>query len=171
MLEKPLIQLVDETDVPTRGGTMNEAQLNAVWHRIVRVMFSDEHERVLLQKRSKKEFSYPGCWDTTVGGHVDEGEDYETAGLRESEEEVGVRPQALEEVDFYKSSRREAGRTYNRFNKTFRAVISSTTEFHPNPEEVEELRWFSQEELLELVKAQPNAVTDGLNDFTTHVLV
>ncbi|MFM2381971.1 MAG: hypothetical protein RLZZ76_738 [Candidatus Parcubacteria bacterium] len=33
----------------------------------------------------------PGRWDNSAAGHVDAGEDYSRAVLREAEEEIGVR--------------------------------------------------------------------------------
>lgn len=165
------IQLVDENDTPLRPGTMDEAQMQAIWHRIARVMVFNEKGDMLLQLRSENEFSYPDCWDLTVGGHVDADEEYLVAAKREAMEEVGAALGELVEVDYYKSSWVDNERTYNRFNKTYKAVVPSQTSFHPSPEEVKELRWFSKDELVELVDTDPGRITDGLRDFVLHVLV
>lgn len=46
---------------------------------------------VLLQKRSKDKDSYPGCYDISSAGHVQAGDDFENAALRELEEELGIK--------------------------------------------------------------------------------
>lgn len=54
------------------------------------VIFHPDGGRILLQKRSLKKDIQPGKWDTAVGGHVDLGEDFYQAALRELREELGV---------------------------------------------------------------------------------
>ena len=46
---------------------------------------------VLLQKRSKDKDSYPGCYDISSAGHVQAGDEFENAALRELEEELGIK--------------------------------------------------------------------------------
>jgi isopentenyldiphosphate isomerase len=163
-------QIVDEHDNPLRGGTKDEVQFGALWHQIARVMVFDEQGKVLLQRLPEDSFYYQNCWNTTVSGHVDEGEDYLGAALREGEEEVGVTFADLEEVDYYAASRVDGDRTYNRFNKTFKAVVMQDVQFEPAADEVAELKWFTQSELKSLVAEYPDRVTDGLADFVAHVL-
>lgn len=45
---------------------------------------------VLLQKRSMTKDSFPGCLDISSAGHLDCGEDYDTAARRELGEELGL---------------------------------------------------------------------------------
>ena len=95
----PLIQIVDARDNPLRGGTMDEAQLQGLWHRMVGVMVWDSVAgEFLLQKVKPNRFYGGGSWNPTSSGHVDAGETYEGAARRESQEEMGIR--GLELVDF-----------------------------------------------------------------------
>jgi isopentenyldiphosphate isomerase len=67
-------------------------------HRVVHVLVFNKKGELLLQKRSKNKDVAPGKWDTSVGGHVDPGEDLFTAAKREMEEELGItgcKPQLL----------------------------------------------------------------------------
>jgi isopentenyldiphosphate isomerase len=55
----------------------------ALIHRAVHVLLFRSDGRLLMQKRVKTKDVAPGKWDTSVGGHVDAGEDYDTAARRE----------------------------------------------------------------------------------------
>lgn len=52
----------------------------------------DGSPAILLQQRAMTKDIQPGKWDTTVGGHVDYGEQIEEALIRESYEEIGLPP-------------------------------------------------------------------------------
>ena len=62
---------------------------------------------VLLQKRSRDKDSYPGCYDVSSAGHLQAGDDFLPAALRELEEELGLRTRAedLEFVGFRRAYR------------------------------------------------------------------
>ena len=59
-------------------------------HPVVHLHVFDAEGRLYLQKRADNKDIQPGKWDTSVGGHVDYGEDIETALLREAREELGI---------------------------------------------------------------------------------
>ena len=59
-------------------------------HRVVHVLVLDRGGRILLQRRAMSKDVAPGRWDTSVGGHVDPGENLIEAALREMREELGV---------------------------------------------------------------------------------
>jgi isopentenyldiphosphate isomerase len=55
------------------------------------VLVFDAEGRVFLQKRSMLKDLSPGLWDSSCSGHLDSGEDYDVAAIRELAEEIGVR--------------------------------------------------------------------------------
>ncbi len=59
-------------------------------HRVTHVLVVNSKGEILLQKRSPNKDIQPGKWDTSVGGHLNIGEDYEAAAYREMEEELGI---------------------------------------------------------------------------------
>ncbi len=65
-------------------------------HRAVHVLVFDRMGRLLLQKRPLHKDVQPGRWDTSVGGHLEVGEDYYQGGLREMAEELGIVGRPLE---------------------------------------------------------------------------
>lgn len=147
----PLIQIVDANDMPLHGGTMDEAQLQGLWHRLARVMVRDASTGMyLLQMVAKNPFYDGGLWNTTASGHVDNGETYEQAARRETSEEMGLElPEgSLIEVERYTSKQtKNGGRHYLRHNVTFLAVFDQTPELAPN-DEVELYKWVTLGELL-----------------------
>jgi isopentenyl-diphosphate delta-isomerase type 1 len=87
----------------------------ALIHRAVHVLLFRSDGRLLMQKRVKTKDVAPGKWDTSVGGHVDAGEDYDTAARRELKEELGIEGRELERLyEFKYRSERESEdvRTY-----------------------------------------------------------
>lgn len=59
-------------------------------HRVVHVLVFNNKGELLLQKRSQNKDVAPGKWDTSIGGHVNPGEDILDAAKREMEEELGI---------------------------------------------------------------------------------
>ena len=118
-------------------------------HRAVHIFVRDDEGRVLLQLRSKDKRVQPGRWDTAVGGHVDPGESYEEAALRELQEELGLeRPQSslVHRHDYVWRSPMETEHV-----RTFELLCGGP--FAPNPKEIDELRFFAPEELPGLAAA------------------
>src|SRR6266542_4522429 len=82
--------VVNERDEPVRRALRSEVHANAWLHRAVHVLVFDDHCRLFLQKRSMKKDTCPGLWDSSCSGHLDAGEDYDAAAIRELQEELGL---------------------------------------------------------------------------------
>lgn len=156
------ILVVDEHDRPLDVHSSEEVWQKGLWHRIVRIMIEDRQGRLLLQKRSAKMDLYPGAWDHSAAGHVDEGETYEDGAARELAEETGLRDIALKELSYWQSQKTVHGRILNRFNKLYRGILDSNQLPTPQQAEVDELRWFTRDEAKALAAEHPELVTDGL---------
>lgn len=83
--------VVNERDEPVRRATRRDVHANGWWHRAVHVLVFDRAGRVFLQKRSMLKDLSPGLWDSSCSGHLDAGEDYDVAAVRELGEEIGLR--------------------------------------------------------------------------------
>jgi isopentenyldiphosphate isomerase len=59
-------------------------------HRVVHILVFNTKGELLLQKRSMNKDVAPGKWDTSVGGHLNAGEDPLSAARREIKEELGI---------------------------------------------------------------------------------
>jgi isopentenyl-diphosphate delta-isomerase type 1 len=110
-------------------------------HPVVHVVVRDREGRVLLQRRSLKKDTQPGVWDTSVGGHLQPGEDPLAAARREMREELGVEPGELQPLYHYVwRCPRET-----EFVRAFGTVHEGP--FRPDPDEVDEVRFWSAGEI------------------------
>jgi len=166
-MSDPLVLIVDKNDKPIGSATKQESWEKGLVHRIVRFMVEDRQGNILLQKRSDKLPLYPGRWDNSAAGHVDDGEDYLTAAKRELKEEIGLDVKTLEEIGNYYNEATHEWRKLNRFNRIYRLVIDPKQKIDFNPGEVSEVKWFSVNEAKKLIKEHPELVTDGLRDVIT----
>ena len=96
-----LFDVVDENDVPTGTETRAKVHAENLIHRAVHVFVLNKNGDLYLQKRSLRKDNNPGVWDSSVSGHLDAGEDYLPAAIRELGEEIGIHdaaPESLEHV-------------------------------------------------------------------------
>ena len=59
-------------------------------HRAAHVLVFNRSGQLLLQKRAADKQIQPNRWDSSVGGHLEPGEDYHAAAVREMQEELGI---------------------------------------------------------------------------------
>src|SRR5215207_3811769 len=83
--------VVNERDEVIRRATRREVHATGLWHRAVHILVFDAAGLVFLQKRSMLKDLSPGLWDSSCSGHLDAGEDYDVAAVRELGEEIGVK--------------------------------------------------------------------------------
>lgn len=96
-----LFDVVDENDAPTRVATRGEVHAKNLIHRAVHVFVLNRNGDLILQKRSRLKDMNPSVWDSSVSGHLDAGENYLKAAVRELGEEIGIHgadPDTLERI-------------------------------------------------------------------------
>ena len=141
-----ILDLVDEQGRVVGRATRGECHGNPdLLHRAVHLFVFDRRGCIYLQKRSRTKRSQPGRWDTSVGGHVDLGEDPEQAVHREAAEELGLHPEQPELLHRYLWR-----------SPVERELISTYRCTHEGPfdlarDEIDEGRFFTPEELRRLV--------------------
>ena len=112
-------------------------------HRVVHVLIFNTEGKLLLQKRSLNKDVAPGKWDTSVGGHINLGEDPLRAAKREMEEELGIslgEPRFLYSYIHSNSYETELVYTYTCFYEG---------EIFLNPDEIDEVKFWSLGEIHE----------------------
>jgi isopentenyl-diphosphate delta-isomerase type 1 len=90
MSHEEWFDVVDEQDCVVGAAPRREVHARGLLHRAVHLLVFDSAGRVLLQKRSATKDMYPNQWAASASGHVDRGEDYDTAIVREMGEELGI---------------------------------------------------------------------------------
>ena len=138
---------VDKDDNVVGRVTYDEAYENLLSHRIVHVLIFNEKGEMALQLRSKKKKFAARHWSTVVGGHVQAGENYEQAALREMEEEVGVKlPVVFLRKDQYSHP---MGKNFTKFLGTFKSIYNGP--FDINPEEVDRVDFFKMDKIKQMI--------------------
>ncbi len=161
-MSKP-IQIVDEDDQPIAQATKQGAWDKGLRHRVIRIMIENDDGQVLLQHRSPKKDIFPDCRDNSAAGHVDAGEDYKQAALRELQEELGLDGIDIQEVRKYVSDETWRNHRLKRFTTVYKAhanVDVATLKLEEG--KVDDARWFTISEVRALVSQHPDQASDGL---------
>jgi isopentenyl-diphosphate delta-isomerase type 1 len=123
-------------------------------HRVVHILVFDGKGRLLLQRRSMSKDVAPGKWDTSVGGHVDPGENILDAARREMKEELGVEECRLDYLYAYLFS----NRIESELVSTFFCEYNGGFAF--NKDEIEEIAFWDMKKIKEQI---------GKNVFSGHL--
>ncbi len=137
-----IFDVVDEQDRVIGQAAREEVHGNpSLIHRVAHVLVFDHSGELFLQKRSIKKDVQPGKWDTSVGGHVDAGESYDDAALREMREELGISGVKVEFLYTYL----HRNSYESEYVKTYRCVWDGPIE--TDPQEIEKGRFWSLQEI------------------------
>ena len=85
-----MFDVVDMNDFVIDQADRNSVHRNKLIHRAVHVFILNRNDEILLQKRSLLKDTCPGLWGSSASGHLDSGEEYESAAIRELKEELGI---------------------------------------------------------------------------------
>lgn len=138
-----LLEIVDEQGKPVGVAPRSEVHGNpALIHKVVHLLVLNAKGDILLQKRSMNKDVAPGRWDTSVGGHVEYGEDIGAALGRELQEELGLTGSAEFLYTYIHSNPYETELVH-----TFRLIHEDTADIRFNREEIDEVRFWSLGEI------------------------
>jgi isopentenyl-diphosphate delta-isomerase type 1 len=85
-----ILDVVDENDNVIGSATRGEIHERGMIHRAVHIFVFDTIGRMYVQRRSPQKDRFPGKLDSSAAGHVDSGETYKRAAIRELGEELGL---------------------------------------------------------------------------------
>ena len=135
--------------------TRETVHARGLWHRTVHIWVYRGTE-ILLQRRSRNKDSHPGLWDVSAAGHIGVREPPLKAAVRETAEELGI--EAKENELLYIGTRRctlvsRQGRFIDReFTYIYLYCFEkSMDDLVPDPEEIEELRFYEIDGLKRLL--------------------
>ena len=131
--------------------TREDAHRLNLFHRAVHLYVRGEHGGLILQKRSLSKDLEPGRWTVSCSGHVDRGESFKEAAVREMEEELGVSIESSSLVDLLYSAPSK-GNGFE-FVRSYEVTQQICPEY--NPEEISEIREIELIELDIWLKKEP----------------
>jgi len=148
-----VFDVVNERDEVIGQEMRSEVHRLGLKHRTVHIILTNSRSEVFLQQRSLDKDRCPGTWDSSASGHLDAGEDYDEAAVRELREELGFesarpltrvfRMDACEETD-------------QEFVWVYRGEAEGPFSLHPD--EIQGGGWFSVLEVEALILNSPEAL-------------
>ena len=118
----------------------------------VAVFILNNDGQVLLQKRSSTKKHYPNMWALCTG-HVEDGESASMAAIRELEEELGIHV-SLDHLYPFLDGKFDSGTTRFFFIKCNFLI----EEFVIQKEELSEVKWFSIDSLIDMIKKHDKTI-------------
>src|SRR5262245_23856282 len=89
-MTEEIFDVVDEQDQVVGQAPRSVVHARRLLHRAVHVFVFNTRGELLLQKRSAHKDEYPLCYTSSASGHLSTGEAYESAAVRELDEELGL---------------------------------------------------------------------------------
>lgn len=146
--------VVDEQDRVRGAIPRSQVHANNLLHRAVHILIFSPAGEVFLQMRSRSKDRHPLAWDSSAAGHVNAGEEYDQAAVRELQEELGIET-PLKRVAKLPASER----TGHEFIWLYRGTHDSA--LRPNPTEIEAGRFFPVTIVDDWIKARPREFAPG----------
>lgn len=144
---------VDDYDNVLEVVTRTEASKNNCNVRIAAVLVFNENNEILLQKVSAKKKKDAGKWSYSAAGHVDAGEDYPTAALRELKEELGIDGEIEEYIGLSRTVD-PITKQKKSFHRAYKVVHNGPFVF--DEDEADEIQFFTIEKITQMIRSDPN---------------
>ncbi|AWI08338.1 NUDIX hydrolase [Ereboglobus luteus] len=159
-----IFDVVNEHDEVVGRAMRREVHARGLMHRATHVIIGDAQGRVFLQKRSMAKDIAPGRWDSACSGHVDSGETYEAAAVRELREETGMDAFALGGANPFETLFTLDPCEANgwEFLRVFRLRSHGPFDFKLNPAEIERGEWWTKSDLSRALAEHPKDFTYAL---------
>ncbi len=140
------LDIVNKKDEVIGNASKDEIYKKSLRHRTVHILIFNDKNEMALQLRSAGVSFCPNHWSTAVGGHVQSGESYEEAAMRECYEELGIKCKFEKfSKDYY-----EAKGTPNKFLVTFKTIFNGP--FNPDSDVVEKINFFTMEKIKKMAE-------------------
>ncbi len=156
------IDIVSETGEPTgKVALKSEAHKQGWFHNTIHLWLYTKKGEILLQQRSHKKSIYPLLWDVSAAGHIDAGESFKNAAIRETREELGL---TISKNDLIKIGVHKHPNSYangaikdNEFHQVYIAELKvKINQLVPQEEEVEAIKLVSFKEFRTLLNNSEN---------------
>lgn len=150
-----ILSVVNEEDLVIGQRRRDEIHSLNLFHRSIHVLVFNSNGEIFLQKRGLLKQESPGLWASSVSGHVDAGESYDVACIREIEEEIGIKINYIPKKLF---KLKPSKLTANEFSWVY--YLETDQLLNPNLSEIEMGKWFSKENLEYFILNNQDKVAD-----------
>jgi isopentenyl-diphosphate Delta-isomerase len=150
--------LVDEQDRPTGAMEKMEVHQKAMLHRAFSVFIFNDKGEMLLQKRAGKKYHSGGLWTNACCSHPQPGEESMLAANRRLEEEMGFTAPLKKVFSFIYKAAFANGLTEHEYDHVFIGNYNGLVK--PDPDEVEDYRYQSLDELKQSLQTHPHHFTE-----------
>lgn len=160
---------MDEQDRPVGSAEKLAAhQDGGQLHRAFSVFVFNSRKELMLQKRASHKYHSGGLWTNTCCSHPAPGEDTVAAGHRRLVEEMGFDCELRPLLSFIYRAELDQGLTEHEFDH----VLVGSFDGAPvlNPEEADDWRWISTDNLMTEVAAHPDRFTEWFKIVLQRVL-
>lgn len=141
------IDIVTKEGEPTgKVALKSEAHKNGWYHNTIHLWLYTKKGEILLQQRSHKKKIHPLLWDVSAAGHIDAGETFIDAALRETKEEVGLTllKKDLKKIGTFLHETNYGTIQDNEFHQVYIAELTVViNQLQPQEDEVEALKLVS----------------------------
>ena len=149
--------LVDKNDNPIGKMEKLEAHEKALLHRAFSVFIFNDKEELMLQQRALSKYHSPGLWTNTCCSHQRFGESNIEAGKRRLMEEMGFSVDLEEITSFIYKAPFDNGLTEHELDHIL--VGHYNEKPNPNPEEVEDWKWMTVNDVKQDITDNPQNYT------------
>ena len=133
-------------------------------YRVSALWLTNSKGEILLAQRSFDKNNDPGKWGPAVAGTVDEGESYEENIYKEAEEELGIKDVKFK-IGPKTSTLERPNVKHLHFTQWFTLSIDrDIKDFKIQEDEVEQIKWFSKEEILKINNKDPEFFLKGIEE-------
>tara|TARA_B100001564_G_scaffold353801_1_gene363334 strand:+ start:570 stop:1094 length:525 start_codon:yes stop_codon:yes gene_type:complete len=150
-----ILSVVNEEDLVIGQRRRDEIHSLNLFHRSIHVLVFNSNGEIFLQQRGLLKQESPGLWASSVSGHVDAGESYDVACIREIEEEIGIKINYIPKKLF---KLKPSKLTANEFSWVY--YLETDQLLNPNLSEIEMGKWFSKENLDYFILNNQDKVAD-----------
>lgn len=151
-MSEEIFDVCDPDDNVIGQASRSDVHARGLLHRAVHIWVWRSDGRLMMHLRSANKDEYPLCYTSSASGHVDAGEDYETAAHRELEEELNLAGDLN-----YQTKLTASPATANEHTVLY--FLRSDDEPTPDPNEIAKIEYRTPAELESLVLDEPHRLS------------
>ena len=152
MTSEDVFDVCDEHDNVIGQQRRSIVHAKNLLHRAVHIWVWNSAGEFLLQLRTGTKDQYPSCYTSSASGHVDAGEDYETAAHRELAEELQLTGELNPEIKLVASDE-------TAFEHTMLYSLRTEQIPEPDPVEIAEIEFWQFDAVVKQLSKTPEKFT------------